>query len=89
MARDLYKDVTDSIIASLESGVAPWVKPWKCSEPFGGQPYNAISSKPYRGINTLLLCAPQYARAGWMTFKQALDVGANGAGADTIATVNR
>jgi antirestriction protein ArdC len=25
----LYESVTNSIIADLESGVAPWVKPWR------------------------------------------------------------
>ena len=26
--RDTYQEVTDSIIAELEKGVAPWVRPW-------------------------------------------------------------
>jgi antirestriction protein ArdC len=77
MARDLYSEVTSKILDSLEKGVAPWVRPWKQSERFGGFAYNAISGKPYRGINVALLYAPHYPRAGWMTFKQALDVGAN------------
>src|SRR5208283_1874148 len=73
----LYAEVTDKVIASLEQGVAPWVRPWQSSAEHGGMPYNAISKRVYRGINVPLLFAPQYASAGWMTYKQAADVGAN------------
>jgi antirestriction protein ArdC len=77
MAVDLYQAVTDRIIESLESGVAPWVRPWTCTGKHGGMPYNAASGKPYRGINVALLWAPQYATAAWLTFKQAKDLGAH------------
>lgn len=77
MSRDLYTEVTNKILADLERGVAPWVKPWTCTSKFGGQPYNAVSGKPYRGINVLMLYAPQFSRNGWMTYKQATDLGAN------------
>jgi antirestriction protein ArdC len=73
--QDLYQAVTDKIIASLEQGVAPWVRPWSAS-PNGGQAYNALSGKAYRGINVALLFAPGRP-SGWMTFKQAKDLGAN------------
>jgi len=26
---DLYQSVTDRIVAALEAGTAPWVRPWK------------------------------------------------------------
>ena len=26
--RDIYAEVTDTIIAELEKGTAPWVRPW-------------------------------------------------------------
>lgn len=77
MARDLYAEVTAKIIAELEKGAAPWVKPWRAVDRNGGFPYNAASGKPYRGINVPLLFAPQYPTAGFMTFKQALDKGAH------------
>ena len=77
MARDLYQEVTDKIVESLEQGCAPWVRPWVSNARFGGMPHNAISGKAYRGINVALLFTPQYATQGWMTFKQAIDVGAN------------
>lgn len=57
--------VTNTIIKKLEAGVAPWFKPWD-----GGQAINYITGKPYRGINTLLLDAGQYA-----TYKQITEEG--------------
>jgi len=75
--QDLYQSVTDKIIAALESGVAPWVRPWNSSALHGGMPYNALSGKPYRGINIPLLACSPYASNGWLTFKQAKDLGAN------------
>ena len=62
MSRDIYQEVTDRILAQLEAGVCAWVKPWKASAVNGGMPYNAVSGKPYRGINVLMLYAPQYQR---------------------------
>jgi len=77
MARDLYQEVTDKIVAQLEAGVAPWQKPWATKQKFSGAAYNAVSGKPYRGINQALLFAPEYPTAAWMTFNQAKDIGAN------------
>jgi antirestriction protein ArdC len=47
--------------------------PWTTS---GTMPHNAITKKPYRGINLFLLFAPASGN-GWLTFKQAQEVGAN------------
>ena len=77
MARDIFQEVTDRIIAQLESGVIPWVKPWKNDSTSIGA-HNAVSGKPYRGINQVLLWNPVGSEGdGWLTFKQARDVGAN------------
>ena len=35
-----YKQITDKIIASLEAGVAPWVRPWDANL---GSPRNGAS----------------------------------------------
>ena len=51
--QDLYTRITDKIIAELETGTVPWIRPWS-----GGDdpiPRNALSQRPYRGINTVLL----------------------------------
>ena len=29
--RDLYKDVTARILAELEAGAPPWIKPWSAT----------------------------------------------------------
>jgi antirestriction protein ArdC len=26
--KDIYQEITNAIVAQLESGVAPWAKPW-------------------------------------------------------------
>ena len=52
--RDVYQEVTDKIVAALESGVPPWVKPWT-SRGGGVLPVNVSSQKAYRGINVLIL----------------------------------
>lgn len=56
--KDLYQEVTDSIVAQLESGELPWggtnVK-WQATGPTA--PYNAVSGRSYRGWNLLHLMA--------------------------------
>jgi antirestriction protein ArdC len=53
---DIYQRVTDQIVASLETGIRPWMKPWsgehaagRITRPLRG---NGI---PYQGINVLML----------------------------------
>ena len=72
MAIDTYEALTDRIIATLESGVVPWRKPWK-----GGAnaPQNRVSRRPYRGINSFILGISPYSLPYWVTFKQAKDLG--------------
>lgn len=90
---DLYTRVTASVIASLEAGVPPWVCPWSRSGASGGSqlPVNATTSRPYRGINVLLLnarlweCGFQSNR--WLTFNQAQAVGARVRKGSTGSTV--
>lgn len=76
MKRDLYKEVTDRIVAALEAGTVPFIKPWTTTS---GMPENAVTGRPYRGINVLLLSiagqAAGYASDQWLTFKQALAAG--------------
>lgn len=76
MKRDLYQEVTDRILAALEAGTVPFIKPWSTQS---GAPENAVTGKPYRGINVLLLSiagqAAGYASDQWLTFKQALAAG--------------
>ncbi len=79
MAFDIFRHVTDSILAQMERGVAPWRRPWsKDSTVNGAMPLNH-KKIPYRGINTLILwsqsSAMGYASNVWMTFNQAKKYG--------------
>src|SRR3989454_8756980 len=79
---DLYTRVTERVIADLEHGVRPWLKPWNAGHAAGriALPLRH-NGTPYRGINILLLwgeaLANGYASPLWMTFKQALALGAH------------
>lgn len=72
MSNKVYDAVTDRIIGMLESGLIPWRQEWKnTGNGKGFLPYNVISGKAYRGINTWLLMGHSYTTNGWMTYKQA------------------
>lgn len=73
--KDIYQQVTDTIIAHLEKGVVPWSCPWKTKSTFSfGMPFNHASGKAYQGVNIVLLwCAAlqhNYQQSEWATFKQ-------------------
>ena len=79
MKRDLYAKVSARIVAELEAGAAPWVKPWSAT-PGANTPCNAVSNRPYSGCNVVLLWMAQaagYRTPRFLTFKQALDLGGN------------
>jgi antirestriction protein ArdC len=71
--------VTAQIIELLDAGVAPWVRPWSTTGQ-SDMPTNFATQRTYRGANVLNLWMVQTARgydtAEWMTFKQAIDLGA-------------
>jgi antirestriction protein ArdC len=75
--RDFRQEVTNQIIQMLESGTAPWQKPW---EPGALQlPVNPTTDRTYRGGNALHLMAVA-ARKGfddprWLTYRQAQENG--------------
>lgn len=79
--QDIYSRVTARILAELEKGVRPWIKPWsvehaasRITRPLR---HNGI---PYRGVNVLLLWGESlekgYAAPLWMTYKQSQELGA-------------
>ncbi|WP_095089981.1 ArdC-like ssDNA-binding domain-containing protein [Mesorhizobium sophorae] len=82
MKTDIYQRVTDSIVASLETGIRPWIKPWSGDHAAGRimRPLRG-NGEPYRGINILMLWGAAmekgYTSPSWMTFKQALALGGN------------
>src|SRR5262249_40267408 len=75
--RDLYGEVSARIVAELERGAAPWVKPWSATAGRNGPP-NAGTNRPYSGCNVILLWLAR--DRGWstprfLTFKQAVQAG--------------
>lgn len=75
----LYDEVTARIIAELEAGRVPWVQPWDSAACGTGLPRNAVTQRPYSGVNVLILwgavIAGGYPTQGWLTFRQALAAG--------------
>jgi antirestriction protein ArdC len=74
MSALVYQQVTDKIIAELESGNIPsWVKNWSGD---AGSDCNVISKKTYSGINTIILGMSGFKSPYWGTYKQWLSIGA-------------
>ena len=79
MKRDLYAEVSARIVAELERGATPWIKPWSAT---AGQnvPQNAVTNRPYSGCNVILLWLARdrgWATPRFLTFKQAIEAGGN------------
>jgi antirestriction protein ArdC len=62
----VYEIITEKIIKQLESGVAPWRKPWTCQTPA-----NLVTQKEYRGFNVFTLASQGFPSRFWLTFNQA------------------
>jgi antirestriction protein ArdC len=77
----LYDEITDKIIAELEAGRVPWVRPWGTAAAKAPLviPKNASTNRQYSGINILLLWGSAIERGftgqSWLTFRQALSLG--------------
>lgn len=82
-SKDLYQEVTDTLVAHLESGALPWrgKRMWQAAGPLA--PYNAVSGRSYRGYNLLHLMTVAMQAEGdtfdprFCTFKQAKEKGWN------------
>lgn len=71
---DFATTVANRFIAALETGTAPWQKPWAPGELTAH--YNPTTGNPYRGFNQQWLTFQGYADPRWMTYKQAEAMGA-------------
>lgn len=71
MTANLYDTITAQIVAELEKGAAPWIKPWKADSTAD---HNHVSGAAYRGINRLLLGMSSmgngFTSPAWATYKQ-------------------
>lgn len=82
MKSDVYTRITSQIVAELEKGVRPWMKPWDAAHVAGpvSRPLRG-NGVPYGGINVLMLWVAAmergYAAPIWMTFRQAKELGAH------------
>ena len=71
---DIYTRVTAKVVADLERGVRPWLKPWN-AEHAAGRVCRPLRScgEPYCGINVLVLWCEAEARGFaaplWLTFR--------------------
>jgi antirestriction protein ArdC len=68
---DIYQQVTDRIVASLEAGTVPWRRPWRTA---GGMPRSMSTGRRYQGVNAMLLGLTTwdrgYTSSWWGTRKQ-------------------
>ena len=51
---EIRSELTNRILTALKEGVVPWKQPWSADKNCG-RPTNAVTKKPYNGINILLL----------------------------------
>jgi len=76
MQNTIYQEITDQIIAEIEKGAMPWVKPWKADSTCEK---NIASKKEYNGINRLILAMMThfkgYQSPFYGSFKQWQDLG--------------
>jgi antirestriction protein ArdC len=78
--QDIYARITGQIVAALETGVRPWVRPWNAEHAAGRitRPLRH-NGQPYTGINILSLWASAteqgFAAPIWMTYRQATELG--------------
>ncbi|MBX9747908.1 MAG: ssDNA-binding domain-containing protein [Hyphomonadaceae bacterium] len=78
--RDVAVDITAKILRELEMGVLPWRKPWDGARTGLVLPRRA-TGETYRGVNVIILWSAAmergYASPYWLTFNQAVKLGAH------------
>jgi antirestriction protein ArdC len=77
---DIYERVTLQIVEAIEAGAAAYKMPWHITGKDAFSPVNAVSKRPYRGVNVLSLWVAAerrgYASGLWATYKQWGELGA-------------
>ena len=93
---DVYRAVTDTIIAAIEAGAGAFTMPWHGPGVDIAKPQNALTQMEYHGINVVTLWAEAHGRGFqsgyWASYKQWQSVGAQvvkGAQGSTIVFYKR
>jgi len=68
---EIYNEVSEKIIKSLESGLAPWQRPWN----FSSCPKNFSTGNHYSGFNIFILINEGFVSNQWGTAKQIFEKG--------------
>ena len=75
ISKDVYSQITETVIEALEQGNIIWQKPWNSY----GLPKNYTTGRPYRGWNLFWLnfitSYRQYSTPYFLTFNQAQKIG--------------
>jgi antirestriction protein ArdC len=77
--QDVYTRITSAIVAELERGTRPWVKPWNAEHAAGliTRPLRH-NGEPYSGVNVLSLWVSAsvqgFSSPMWMTYRQAREL---------------
>jgi len=78
--RDLYREVTEKIVAAMEGGAGQFMMPWHGGIVPPLLPTNAATGKPYRGVNVVTLWAEatikRYISGHWASYRQWQELGA-------------
>jgi len=77
-----YELITEQVIKALETGTAPWHRPWSSALPM-----NLVSQKEYRGLNVFTLAMAGYGSRYWLSYKQALKLGGHVRKGEKASTV--
>lgn len=76
----VYERITAEIIAAIERGAGEWRMPWHHDGAATHRPVNAVTAKPYRGMNVLALWAAaegsRFPSGLWGTYRQWAELGA-------------
>ncbi|WP_294537685.1 zincin-like metallopeptidase domain-containing protein [uncultured Rhodoblastus sp.] len=78
--KDHYQELTDRIVAMLETGTMPWRKPWDANKCVAANaPMNPVTGRAYRGINAVTLAMSPFSFTTsdprWCTLRQANERG--------------
>lgn len=77
--KKVWEEITERVVAQIESGTVPWRQTWSATAEGSAFPHNAKTGRSYRGVNVFLLWAEAqaagYRSAGWVTYKQAKELG--------------